>query len=159
MNDLKQKLEQAKEDKKLAIATADKEIARLEAELKPRHGDYGIGKSHSGDTRCRLKEKGCISNEFGVTDTELHKEQDVWLGNIFDDLKRNSKDLREFEVTSDGEINTASGLFSLQRGGNGMDWITCNNHCFTIDKLIEIHQKLGQMIATMKRDVAKEEKK
>lgn len=72
------------------------------------------------------------------------------IDNLANDLERNSKDLEGFEV--DGlsvKHPKGSGLFRLIAGNN-------KERRFTLDETQEIHQKLGQLIATAKRRKVKD---
>ncbi len=64
------------------------------------------------------------------------------LGNLIDDLKRNSEDLWEFEVDR----------FRVRLGKNIIHTEAfCKDRAFTIEEAVRIHQKLGQIIAFVKR--------
>ena len=97
------KLEQAKKDRDLVLAEANKEVDRLAKELaeaekpvKLRHGDYGfVGTDGILVTDGRNDERQDYNN-FGIVGEYL--EAKGVLGNIFDDLKAISKPLEEFEV-------------------------------------------------------------
>lgn len=160
----KQKLKQAEIDLDLAEVAIHKEIADIDEELagldkpKLRHGDYGYCDNAKPVLVCREGASGIMraAHAGGILENLRLERLEGYaprtiLGNIFDDLARNAKDLSEFGVDS-CELNTLKGRFVLRHGGNGMKWITCDNHCFSTSGLIEIHQKLGQVIATAKRN-------
>lgn len=130
-----------------------------EKESKPklRHGDYGY--DHTGRPCMSLKIQGedtsttkpqrRASNLYAYPydlHTDIFEVRTV-LGNIFDDLKRNSQDLREFEVD---HLNV---ILSKQFGTDVVLFKSiCSNRTFTIDEAIKFHQKLGQMLATAQRE-------
>ena len=101
-------------------------------ELKLRQGDYGY---YSGGGKFPLLL--------------------VKLGNIFDDFKRNSEDLEVFTVkTYRRNLGLSVGLTINPKDavyfniGTGPTFV-CTH--LELDKAIELHQKLGQLIATAKR--------
>jgi len=151
----KAKLEQCQAD----IATLEAERDGLQKELekpKLRHGDYGY--DFEGDPCMSLQ----LHNGAGCT---LHRSRagkkyaytcktlnacyvpKVVLGNIFDDLARNQVDLKKFDVEY-----KAGYRFHADLTDNGI-WLLIHtgSSCYDLDKATEIHQKLGQLIATAKR--------
>ncbi len=135
------------------IADAEKLAAEGKAKLAEldepelRHGDYGVGKDKSGRPRFRLMIRNDVYNgESTKNPTNRDPNKDVWLGNIFDDLKRNAEDLKEFEV------DNLRVVLDKQRGDAMVFFKSiCSDRTFTINEATEIHQKLGQLIATAKR--------
>ncbi len=130
-------------------------------EEKPelRHGDYGF--SDENHPRLYLTDKG---KPIHVQADDTFLGADKWfagkmdeggivLGNIFDDLKRNAEDLRGFEIangTKEGSLKITPWL------GSCFEWKIETPSRYTMGwttkELIEIHQKLGQLIATAKRE-------
>ncbi len=74
-------------------------------------------------------------------------ELDGKIGNLLDDLQRNSEDLEGFEVDY--------ATFALDKSTSTIDiqiWPDETSKCFTTLEATEIHQKLGQLLATAKRE-------
>jgi len=162
----KAKLEQCQAD----IATLEAERDGLQKELekpKLRHGDYGYDfegdpcmslQLHNG-AGCTLH-RSCAGKKYAYTCKTLNAcyVPKVVLGNIFDDLERNSKDLEKFEVKSThfhGKFKRKLEFIMVRPhetgcvniyGENSKDYGT-----FEREDIIEIYQKLGQLIATAKR--------
>ncbi len=101
-----------------------------------------------------LDEKGRQSCGYDSTNGKLITDKN----NIFDDLKRNAEDLREFD-----RANQKCGYnkFKVKLCGKAVDFFTSSDgyNCFEINDAVDLHQKLGQLIATAKRDQAKKNKK
>lgn len=141
------------------------------AEFK--HGDYG----YSGFGNCAVhigNGKDSVAHFedhtircSGRIQDGIHKMP--VLGNIFSDLARNAEDLREFVIT-DGIADNTTLQCSLidkekyNKDKNGEDRCICieakqnGQKCSfvgTIAQAKEIHQKLGQIIATALRDKRK----
>ena len=123
-----------------------------------RQGDYGYysggGKfplllvKHKGEARYCHKDQNYFNQP-------VRKNSFVKLGNIFDDLKRNSEDLEVFTVkTYRRNLGLSVGLTINPKDavyfniGTGPTFV-CTH--LELDKAIELHQKLGQLIATAKR--------
>lgn len=150
-----------------AKTMAEEGQAKLDELDKPelRHGDYGIsyGKEHNSISFPMLAfqrdTSGCplrIAHKDGSGGwQEADGDDDItWLGNIFDDLKRNSVDLKEFEIGyKDGDKNPR---IKCRLGDSGIQ-LTIDNTYFTanISPFQKFHQKLGQLICTAKRQKAK----
>ncbi len=137
-------LKQSIAEHQAAIDRASKELANLD---KPelRQGDYGymqgVPRLFSFDYRGELR--------TAISKTDKHPfdispllEYTI-LGNIFDDLKRNSEDLIEFYV--DGKF---ANIFAGRILGGRIN--IAGKHLL-FDEAVDFHQKLGQLIATAKR--------
>ena len=134
---------------------------KLQAELagldkpKQKHGDYKIDKN--GVIQFFVKDdetdliRLCQSRSllFGsAKNYYIFEDKDIiQSGNLVDDLKRNSEDLKEFTVFAPC---TNTNGFSARLSGDGA-YIICRDWYFTLKELTEIHQKLGQLLATAKR--------
>ena len=157
----KAKLEQCQAD----IATLEAERDGLQKELekpKLRHGDYGYDfegdpcmslQLHNG-AGCTLH-RSCAGKKYAYTCKTLNAcyVPKVVLGNIFDDLERNSKDLEEFRIT-----DFEDDAYRARWNGSYLDIETtrgllCDRQHMhlALDGMVEFHQKLGQLIATAKR--------
>lgn len=116
-------LEKSIKEHQAAIDKANKELAKLDNAIDA------------------IDDNGSLLGDIATIKTKL--------GNIFDDLKRNSEDLREFEVIPSGcdrhGFAAKLGCSCILMGEIGDPWFFC------IDEAIEVHQKLGQLIATAKR--------
>ncbi len=134
-----------------------KEKKKCEPEL--RHGDYGIsfGKNQKSIQFPMLAFKRDMSDgplrvahRDGSGDWQKADGCDgiTWLGNIFDDLKRNSEDLREFEVCAHGNSNC---VFKATLEGSDNIVIDSDNWNYPLEDVVKIHQQLGQIIAFAKR--------
>ncbi len=169
MNERETKLaqiEQNQADRQRLIDEGNKLNAELANLDKPklRHGDYGYGEAKWP----RLTLKADSDKMFSAGNNCCEAEKDEYqnhptiiLGNIFDDLKRNSEDLEEFEVKS----KRTSGKFraklqSVDKYGATQPlgatpelimWLETECGHVSIEEAAEIHQKLGQLIATAKR--------
>ncbi len=128
-------------------------------ELKLRHGDYGTAQGFPhiimADQGGGLHEAGCAYMcRISAHENDPPLAQSEVLGNIFDDLRRNSEDLEEFKTLgrgcySDGlrvryDNDLAISLKLSGNDGRSQLW-------FALDQIEDIHQKLGQIIATAKR--------
>ncbi len=147
------KLEKIVEDLQEKLTKTQQELAELD-EPKLRHGDYGTRPENTYFVCIQSNIRGKLeyANECGlVQDSDL--TQPLISGNIFDDLKRNSEDLRDWhspEAEGKGVVQKESIIMRLK----GPDiWLgTCGNSAwYTLDQATEIHQKLGRLIATAKR--------
>ena len=172
MSRITDKLEQARQDKALVIVAADKEIARLEAEIeakvkpKLKHGDYG--RDTDGVSWMVLLRKGFLEVFDKICGSGVIVK-DAWptqnkLGNIFDDLERNSEDLEEFDIEAGKAVSHQKGdklEIGLSIKPRNLLYITTHSEDrshymhFDIDQATEIHQKLGQMIASSIRKESK----
>ncbi len=156
---LKAKIEQNLTDQSKLLdeqARLQDELSGLQ-KLKLGHGDYGL---RGGDGIIMLKDRSpkqqYIQADEDITfanSMESHTEGYVKLGNIFDDLKRNSEDLEEFD---------RYGLSSRLEGSGDSPFRFCidgrsigyrgHSYCsFNYDEILEIGQKLIQMAHTAKR--------
>jgi len=140
---------------------------KCEKKAELRHGDYGYDydgdpcmtlQLHDGGSGATLH-KSNAGSAYAYTNKPSNSAfvPITKLGNIFDDLKRNSEDLERLEMNA-GTANRSQTGKKLAIGFN-------NNGClfvgvgrglreiahYTLDQATEIHQKLGQMIATIKR--------
>ncbi len=132
---------------------AERKLAALDNTPELRRWDYGTGENGCGDSRFRI-----VGADFEIYDglghpvTDIRTSKNVWLGNLADDLERNSKDLEKFVVTAQGaephgfEAHISDNLIYISCGGENEDY-----YCFDIDETTEIYQQLGQMIAFVKR--------
>ena len=143
------------------LAAIDKAKAKLEAldKVELKAGDCGVYKSCDGWTapaiidsegtaRLLVETRGCTYASLPTSSGASFTKS----GNYLDDLKRNSKDLREFTMqdAADDDI-----LVEIGDGVIVFDFEEEMN-TFGIDEVTQFHQKLGQMLATLRRD---EEKK
>jgi len=142
-------------DAEAMIEDAESKLAALD---KPelRHGDYGYTRNKipvlrtiNADDKARVKTsypEGLLNN-LGECWTD-----GIRLGNIFDDLDRNSKDLEEFE-TVQSHFGNAILRMGCTIDPRGYIFIQIGMHYihFNIDQATVIHQKLGQLLATTKR--------
>lgn len=113
----------------------------------PKNLDYNTGYwlNENGEDSCAY----CSRNGEKITDRY----------NIFDDLERNSKDLEEFEVEWPGGYKFSAKLLDDNCGHEycgAKIKIESGSSCYTFKKIVEIHQKLGQLIATAKRKAEKD---
>jgi hypothetical protein len=98
--EIKSRLDQARSDLAITIDTMNTEITELEAQLESeqpplRHGDYGIGDCDF----VRIVINKDVYNQHGTKNPIGRNEsKDIWLGNIFDDLKALAEPLEEFEL-------------------------------------------------------------
>ena len=134
------------------------ELCELE-EPKLRHLDWGV---FEGMVRIFIKECGGEFNAYALGGGKSGSDVlngFAWQrgkykikGNLTDDLKRNSEDLEEFRVAT---TCCSSGFLNVLIVESGINFnIVKENRigkCFTVDEATEIHQKLGQLIATAKR--------
>ncbi len=162
--DTKARLEQVLRDREIANDAFNEEILAIkamlaeEAKLKLKDGDYGyashFNRKAPADPRMYLggHHLGCHGGECDDSPLEFIS------GNWLDDLKRNSKDLREFEVSAQNLVEGFTARVSTDNGETPkvvIKIMATNNWCYTLEKVQEIHQKLGNLIATAKRDAAK----
>ncbi len=130
-----------------------KEKKKCEPELQ--HGDvrlWGIGDylqefivDLSDDGINCLWANGDLRNKKSEREIRLNS---IFLCNIFDDLKRNSEDLREFEVCAHGNSNC---VFKATLEGSDNIVIDSDNWNYPLKDVVKIHQQLGQIIAFAKR--------
>ena len=167
IDEIRAKIEQNQDDRQKLIDEEKALLEELEAAHKPklRHGDIKMFngcycvidtselKMHAiwdgGDKRVDW------ITEAAMVDKSVHKGT---LKEVFDDLKRNSEDLRSFEIESSVSTNKLSieicGLnpakidFRLL-GTSG------RTRSFTIEKATKIAHSILQQSATAKRDEAK----
>jgi hypothetical protein len=78
-----------------------------------------------------------------------------YLGNHFTDIEAMSKDLREFEENCFKAKIGHDGNIQIHVTTNPKEKFSDDYCIYSIPELTKIHQKLGQMIATAKRDEAK----
>ena len=135
----------------------DKEKCK-KCEPKLRHGDYGYY-AESGNYWCVWKQEetleifGKNSGSGRVAEEENKNSDMVKDGNHVDDLERNSEDLEGFGVGAGSQRD----IFTAKWDGGHKDTmpfaIGVNGKSFWFDgkQVIEIHQKLGQLIATAER--------
>jgi len=146
------------------IARAEADLAKL-AEPKLRHWDYGY--DEDGDP-CLMTgvqdsdELKAIDAIALAPDGAYYKVREVKgnLEDIFCDLERNSKDLYYFEA-ADYQRGTSFKIEILNKRlllwtttGSRQARLGCRD--ITLDEAIEIHQKLGQLIATQQRILGEE---
>jgi len=148
-----------KETIKDAQKVLDEANTKLEALKKPKlkHGDYGYNTRGSYFVLLSI-ESGPLQ-PFDLSAIYANGETDgscyvdypgneyTILGNIFEDLKRNSEDLTEFEqMDCDGDVAN----FSVNEDEIYIDFIKCSQR-FCLPEAEEFYQKFGQMLATLKR--------
>ena len=120
-----------------------------------RHGDYGLGKNSWGDPKSRIIIRNETYNQYGKVCDSANRKNDIWLGNIFDDLARNAEDLDRFEIRHDGESgknhwgNVTSHIHS--DGDKIWLWVGTNSAYYNFDQITEIAHKLLQEVATAKK--------
>ena len=131
-------------------------------EKKPelRHGDYGYNSDDANAPVIQLRngsdKKYVHAYGSGVMENLAANRPGAGmhtvLGNIFDDLKRIAEDLRilKYKGRQIGEIK-----IELENDDNVYFHICGSNQGFVLDEAQEIHQKLGQIIATALRDERK----
>ena len=149
-------LEQSIKEHKEAIGNAEKELAAIN-EPKLRHGELRIwtGGGHNGPFIVDLSddECHCIWQDGDLRNRKNEKhilDSSTVISHIFDDLKRNSEDLDEFETGYlDGSCSDRVRVRIKNRYFDHIELKVESSH-FTekLPKFIEIHQKLGQLIAT-----------
>ena len=105
------------------LAEDEKELAELDKPVELEHGDYGFG--YSGYFRLAVGPKNPakvdVWNEMNCKNpTGRNIKGDVWLGNIFDDLKMLSEDVEKFEA----------GRLRVHISTNGYIAITCDKKQF-----------------------------
>jgi hypothetical protein len=146
-------------DGKAMIDAAESKLAEID-KPKLRHGDYGYGGSTgyaffikgNGEQASMWGEHQDRLNTSDSAKTGGRYRNAVLLGNIYDDLKRNSEDLTKFEVS--GQYDTEEEkTVKAKIGLESRIWlhISTNSSYFNIDTATELHQKLGQLIATARR--------
>ncbi|MCK5017488.1 MAG: hypothetical protein KAS32_10510 [Candidatus Peribacteraceae bacterium] len=178
----KQELEIKMEQNKADVARLLSEQGRLQNEMaelkKPelRRGDYGydekdgtcilVGSTlrHMNYNAFPLTAYDCNGIACGyVSGSEVLTRSIIRIGNIFDDLERNSVDLDRFvvediypqhdelkvEITNSLWTESDCVRFWVKYGKSGTHMHTKHN----LDQTIEIHQKLGQVIAKMQRQL------
>jgi len=160
MNKTEIKLEQNKADQ----ARLKDEQKRLEKELekskrlKLRHGECGMDGSQKW---LKLGDKVIWAHRDDKLEVSGHPDcffEDVGIfairGNIkdyFDDLKRNAEDLETFRKRLWGG-NTLRLDMRVELANSGVAfWVENEVATASLEEAVEIHQKLGQMIATIKR--------
>lgn len=149
-------------DKKIEISdeTAKNLDKQFGEKPKPelRHGDYGydregiellIAKPNYDES---LLSFDVNASHCGIILNGIHATRTFTkLGNIFDDLKRNSEDLEEFEI-NDSYYDKCYFQITGHNKKICFNLIQAGNHPhFTLDQLDEIIQKLSQLRATAKR--------
>ena len=146
MNERETKLaqiEQNQADRHRLIDEGEKlqdELVELN-KTKIKHWDYGFTKICSEPRLCVDED---MLNESGQAMGFARYSHDyVIIGNIFDDLKRNNEDLEEFKA----DVHTYK--FNFKECPHAPIYIAGNWH--PMHEAVEIHQKLGQLIATAKR--------
>lgn len=153
----------------IALALEAYVLEHPEPKLEPpklEHGDYGY--DEDGDSCMALKSHNGsgipgpfrragprYAYECNFDDSEPSWKVKTKLGNIFKDLERNKVDLERFKKSTRG-----SGILRMTiykwcdcKGELGIEFLIDDSHTATTDleEATEIHQKLGQMIATAKR--------
>ena len=158
METIKAKIEQNKADQ----AKLQEEQERLEAELKAqkepvlRHLDYGYEKSGRGFvwTNCGLTHDTAFFDDGMCCSRYLaekhYSKHNTTIGNIFGDLNRNKEDLDEFKEFDD--TGDALTVCTMGRSRQHVNIETTGEFLVNIEEAKKIHQKLGQLIATVKRN-------
>ena len=148
---IKAKIEQNKIDQEAVAEKGRKLEAELEFAKKPelRHGDYGCNYDdfiHIGGATFWLGRKGTPYKASGMAQSFA----DNVTGNLADDLKRNSEDLREFTIQSSSKDRA---LICCVIASSGNIHTTFNECGYLMpDQLTELVQKGSQMLATIRRD-------
>ena len=133
-------------------AAIDKATADLAALDKPelRHGDYGYVEQGQKSPRLyTLANNGELewsSKTIKMGRSGPNPEINI-TGNIFDDLARNSVDLKEFKVDAAGA--SGDGFLASIMGSNIR--IICRRYLFDTGEATKIHQQLGRLLAFFKR--------
>lgn len=136
----------------------EKEIAKLDEKPSIRHGDYGYG----DDVPCvicrqtgydwAMVAKDVNGVDSGVCSPKGHLTS-KWkgVGNVFDDMERNSEDLTEFY----GEYPSGDKPLKIRLTGESrfeVEFVVDGKYFTTsARRATEIHQKLGQLLATNSR--------
>ena len=149
-------LEKSIEEHQTAIGNAIAELAMLDKpKPKLRHGDYGLQSNANILPWIKIYNKiwyleGNQKNASMLPDAAFAGEQ---VGNLVDDLKRNSEDLEEFEVHvhHGGTLKARIDTFDNDNDIEFQISSPCHHATANIYEAQEIHQKLGQLIATAKR--------
>lgn len=146
-------LEQSIKEHQTAIDKAQKELKDLDKPVKLRHGDYGYAKKNGVSI---IFVKICGEPRYytgGVnglwSNLVAEKEFDTPpLGNIFDDLERNSKDLWDFTKKT-----AAGGKLQVRITFVGQIEFSIRQYTATafLDESIEIQQLLSRLNATARR--------
>ena len=141
------------------IAEAERRLAKLD---KPelRHGDYGYHRT-SGNPYLHIDGATSgtylVAPEGGYPLCRSNGEYQFAIGNIFDDLKRNSKDLEEFEER-DMKWRVNGRFIEVDIPYyNKCDEADCSgniNYIFNIKEMVSHHQRIGQLIAFAQREQA-----
>ena len=146
----KAKLEQCQAD--IAKITAERDGLQEELDkLKIRHGNYGEH-PYFKESRLFVRVEGTIKayNFNGQTHPNVSAGTDIGdyiiLGNIFDDLERNSKDLEKFEVETRDYPTVSVELWrdGMIRIGDVEGYVLINN-------IEEFAKKITQMACMAKR--------
>ena len=153
---LEAQIEQNQTERELLIKEGQRLHAELEEVTKPdlRHGDYGTGRSGDNAPYFRLNAGNNIYNEHGVKNPSGRAAQkDVWLGNIFADLKMLSEPLEKFEVSGQYDNNNSKTLKAYIGTAECTTdkihlYLNTNSSYFTIDQAEEISNNLRRLIAT-----------
>ena len=131
-----------------ALKALDAERVRLEGLLKPelRHLDYGYCDTDRPFimVQSKIRNKLEYANRYGLVQYGSNMVNPTIVGNLDDDLKRNSEDLEEFSV--DGVYR-----FSVKKRMDSGWVVNCDQQWLDLEDVIVLHQKLGQLIATQKR--------
>ncbi len=130
----------------------------LKSELK--HLDYGYAFGNKGDFRFFVREgsgkfiaygeSGCVMNDDVFNTSCWQNKRYTITGNlkdIFADLKRNSEDLKDFN------LDVHRYYFNFTNLSHAPIHIAGNWH--TMDEAIKFHQDFGQLLAYAKRQKAK----
>lgn len=128
--------------------------SKCKCEKKARHGDYGHvrgTKNHHVYVKSSNGDICLMGNDKIYHECLVKLEHHTIDGNIFADLKRNSEDLRKFSKKTEGSGVLKAQIFSENRIEFSIA-AGCDRATASLDQATEIHQKLGQMIATIRRD-------
>ncbi len=127
----------------------------LESEPKLRHGDYGYAGKPSKNNMYFIDGRPVrpfgISNDGGQEMIDAPYHQFKAVGNIFDDLKAMSEDVKEFKIKQDSFVDAVHVYFQ-DEGCLVIKDLGDNDKVYISPKNVELfHRKLGAMIATAKR--------
>ena len=147
---------------KAGIEAAEERLVEIDKPKEPdkpeeiKHLDYGF--NMAGEPRVFLLKDGKIQ---GYSSDGRHRQHDAnaeanekyddyyVTGNVLDDLKRNSEDLKEFN------LDVHRYYFNFKDFSHAPIYIAGNWH--TMDEAVKFHQDFGQLLAYAKRQKVKED--
>lgn len=154
-------------DSDLSLETAKNKLKGFLGKCKPkelRHGDWWYTNSNKHGINIYLKQYNepyadCVAlSDCLITNIGSSYKGEPIEGNIIDDLKRNAEDLKEFSRNNLANANSADNPFTIEINGSCVDFRFPERYCsFYVDEAQEFHQKLGQLIAKVKREQTKKD--